>query len=209
MLNSDTMANINKAAGGTKAVLVKDTVTNWLRKYNKSDAEFQKAQENFSLSCAGYCVATYVLGIGDRHNDNIMCTRKGHLFHIDFGHFLGNYKKKFGIKRERAPFVFTPQYANVLGGKKGKYFADFETYCCKAYNILRQHSDLFINLFQLMLCGGIPELRNARDIDHLRTALAIGATDAQAADMFINLIHVSLKTKTTVMNDMIHVFVHS
>ena len=38
-----------------------------------------------------------------------MLTRGGRLFHIDFGHFLGNFKSKYGYRRERAPFVFTPQ----------------------------------------------------------------------------------------------------
>jgi hypothetical protein len=32
---------------------------------------------------------------------------------IDFGHFLGNFKKKFGFNRERSAFVFTPEMAFV------------------------------------------------------------------------------------------------
>jgi len=36
------------------------------------------------------------------------------LFHIDFGHFLGNFKKKLGFKRERVPFVLTEDFTNVI-----------------------------------------------------------------------------------------------
>ena len=74
-------------------------------------AEKEQCVENFCLSCAAYVVATYVLGIGDRHNDNIMLTVSGHVFHIDFGHFLGNIKTWAGINRERAPFILTPDWA--------------------------------------------------------------------------------------------------
>lgn len=36
-----------------------------------------RAIEEFTLSCAGYCVATYCYGHRDRHSDNIMIRENG------------------------------------------------------------------------------------------------------------------------------------
>jgi len=170
---------------------------------------FEKSRERFMKSCAGYCVATFVLGIGDRHNDNIMLKRTGELFHIDFGHFLGNFKSKYGIKREKAPFVFTPAFAEVLGGVNGKWFKEFEVLACRCLLILRKNAGLIITLFSLMLSCGIPELKVESDIDYLKERLMLDLEEDEVEKEFRKVILKSMGTKTTRANDAIHVWVHS
>ena len=96
--NSATMSSIHKEKG-TLGSLDDTSISDFLKKYNPEKKDFDKAKDNFLRSCAGYCVATYIMGIGDRHSGNIMITKSGVLFHIDFGHILGNFKTKLGIKR--------------------------------------------------------------------------------------------------------------
>jgi phosphatidylinositol-4,5-bisphosphate 3-kinase len=93
-----------------------------------------------------------------------MVTRTGNFFHIDFGHFLGNFKEKFGVKRERAPFVFTPDLAFVMGGKGSPMYQKFEETCCAVYSELRTHANKYISLFSLMLSTGLPELQSLDDL---------------------------------------------
>lgn len=53
-------------------------------------------------------------------NLTCVCVFVFQLFHIDFGHILGNFKSKFGIKRERVPFILTHDFIHVIQqGKTG------------------------------------------------------------------------------------------
>ncbi|KAM9855477.1 phosphatidylinositol 4,5-bisphosphate 3-kinase catalytic subunit gamma isoform [Aulostomus maculatus] len=186
-----TIAAVQRSQGGTTGAFRNDALFEWLKsKCPLQEIHFNMV-ERFVKSCAGYCVATYVLGIGDRHNDNIMITDQGNLFHIDFGHILGNRKYFLGMKRERVPFVLTPDFLYVMGrvkGHKSLYFQRFRDTCTQAYLSLRSHSRLLVTLFSLMLLTGIPELSAAEDMRYLREALQEERSEAEAKEHFLQQI---------------------
>ncbi|XP_064480154.1 phosphatidylinositol 4-phosphate 3-kinase C2 domain-containing subunit alpha-like [Ornithodoros turicata] len=180
-------------------------ISEWLQKHNTSELEYQQAVENFTLSCAGYCVATYVLGICDRHNDNIMLKTSGHMFHIDFGKFLGDSQMFVNIRRDRAPFVLTPDMVYVINGgeKPTKRFQTFIDLCCRAFNIVRQNSNIFVTLFQLMVASGIPGVTSDA-VNFIQKSLLLGSSEIEATAHFTRLIEESLSSRFTQFNFFVH-----
>ncbi|CAM4585125.1 unnamed protein product [Caretta caretta] len=202
---SDTLRKIQVEYGVTGSFKDKP-LAEWLRKYNPTEEEYEKASENFIYSCAGCCVATYILGICDRHNDNIMLRSTGHMFHIDFGKFLGHAQTFGSFKRDRAPFVLTSDMAYVInGGEKPTIrFQLFVDLCCQAYNLIRKHANLLLNLLSLMLASGLPELTGVQDLKYVQDALQPQTTDAEATIFFTRLIESSLGSVATKFNFFIH-----
>jgi len=68
---------------------------------------------------------------------------------------------------------------------------------------------MFINLFMMMLSTGIPELQCEEDIQYMRDSFAMGMTERQAAEHFTALIGMAKKTKTVVLNDILHIWFHN
>ncbi len=102
--------------------------------------------ENYIDSLAGYCVITYLLGIGDRHKENIMITNKGQFFHIDFGYIMDN-DPKWGAP----PFKLSTELVQAMGGTQTQNYQRFITKSIDIFKYIRSDYKLFLNLFLLMI----------------------------------------------------------
>ena len=203
--DSETLGKIQTITAGVTGTFEAGILNAWLQKHNQSPLEFNTAVNNFTKSCAGYSVITYIMGIGDRHNDNIMVKTSGHLFHIDFGKFLGDAQKFAGFSRDRVPFVLTPDMVFVINGGKAmtQRFHKFVDMCCKAFNILRASGNLLLTLFSMMTSSGIPGV-NKGAVEYVQQRLLLDLSNAEAAARFSQLIHESMSSMSTQLNFFVH-----
>ncbi|KAK6092919.1 Phosphatidylinositol (PI) 3-kinase [Batrachochytrium dendrobatidis] len=112
-----------------------------------------QTMDTYIRSTAGYCVITYLLGIGDRHLDNLLLTREGNLIHIDFGFILGRDPKPFP-----PPMKLCKEMVEAMGGAMSSNYQKFKSYIFIAFNSLRKSANLILNLFSLMVNANIPDI---------------------------------------------------
>ncbi|KAJ6244020.1 phosphatidylinositol 3-kinase catalytic subunit type 3 [Anaeramoeba flamelloides] len=150
-VKAKSLASVLKENNGKLAEYFKKTSPD-----KTSDFGFSNVVMNrYVRSCAGYSVLTYLLGIGDRHLDNLMISPSGRLIHIDFGYILGRDPKPFP-----PPMKVCKEMVEAMGGMKSDNYNYLKILCGHAYIILRRHARLIINLLSLMIDANIP------DIDH-------------------------------------------
>lgn len=173
--NASTIFNIIERMGMS--------IQNFILNNNKNQlvSEFRN---KFIKSTALYCVVSYLLGIGDRHLENIMISKSGLLFHIDFGFILGQDPKYTSNKIIRV----TPEIINVIGGHGSEDYEIFKKTCVKIYNRLRLHVNLFANLLSIMPSID-PSLTNDIIKNELIDRFEIGENHIEAATHMDNKVN--------------------
>lgn len=119
----------------------------------------ESVRNKFIYSLAVYSVITYLLGIGDRHLDNIMIHKSGNLFHIDFEYILGD-----DPKMRSQTMRITDDMVETLGGKNNPNYLRFKELCSVIFNCLRKHVNIFIVMLSLLSSEQISEAKIFEEI---------------------------------------------
>ncbi|ROW13601.1 hypothetical protein VPNG_04552 [Cytospora leucostoma] len=157
--------------------------------------------DTFVRSCAGYCVITYILGVGDRHLDNLLLAPDGHFFHADFGFILGRDPKPF------APAMkISKEMVEAMGGASSDQYRQFKQYCFLAYAALRKSSNLILNLFSLMVDANIPDIKLEPDkaVVKVKERLQLELSEENALRHLARVIDDNLYAYAPVMIDRLH-----
>lgn len=184
--------------------IIKDgTLRDYLSKMNGGSIPTQ-VMNNFVRSVAGNSVITYLLGVGDRHLDNLLQRGNGVMFHIDFGYILGKECKPFP-----PPMKLCKEMIDCMGGKGSSSYQDFTKLCCECYNSIRKSSKLIMNLFQLMTNSNIAVFNEmgVKVIMKLKEKLRMDISDDKASKIMVGLIETSVNALFPVFVDSFHDFV--
>ncbi|XP_027215789.1 phosphatidylinositol 3-kinase catalytic subunit type 3 [Penaeus vannamei] len=183
------------------------SILNFFRRHAPSETGPQgissEVMECYIKSCAGYCVMTYLLGVGDRHLDNLLLTKDGNLFHIDFGYILGRDPKPLP-----PPMKLSKEMVEGMGGQQAESYHEFRRLCYTAFHQLRRHANLILNLFSLMVDANVPDiaLENDKAVKKVEDKFRLDLSDEEGASFVQGLIDDSVNAVVAVVVEQLHKF---
>jgi len=178
------------------------TINNYLQIHNP-EKKIGDILENYMRSLAFWTIFTYLLGVGDRHLDNIMLTSGGVLFHIDYSYMFG-YEAK--------PYVPLIRIDNsMIEGMGGNVHYDkFKSLCLEMFLSLRRYSSLIFCCF-LTLASCDPPIQNTKFTldfleNHIVDRFLLGQNEGDVAVTISKLLDNSRDAVTLKVSDYIHTY---
>ena len=142
---------------------------------------------------------TYVLKIGDRHDNNILVTRDGHLLHIDYGFILGDVTKPF-----TPPLKLSREMVDTIDPENG--LQKICDWACPAFNSLRKRARLILVLIELMFTAPLEcfQQNPMRRLSQVENSLLLNCTEIEAINSLQATFSESLSSKMQVLWDVVH-----
>jgi phosphatidylinositol 3-kinase len=189
--NSRAIRDINAAGQKIRDFLEED--------HEPMDAKIEK----FTASLAAYCVMTYVLKIGDRHDNNILVTRDGKLLHIDYGYILGDVTKPF-----TPPLKLSQEMVETIGSDGLQRICGWAG---PAFNSLRKRARLILVLIELMFTAPLScfQQNPMRRLQQVENSLLLNCTEIEAMNSLQATFSESLNSKMQVFWEHVHVMAMS
>ncbi len=179
-----------------REILANGTISNYLYKSNVSKTVME-INSNYSASLAFWTVVTYLLGVGDRHLENIMIRDDGVLFHIDYGFVFGEDTTSSYVRLD----------TNLIEGLGGNsMYEPFKEKCCDIFCKLRDNFDLIYScLMRLTVLDPPIKNYNTTFMENFGiNRFLLGQSDKEARELFGNIMDVSRNTLLRQARDMIH-----
>ncbi|KAH8739485.1 phosphatidylinositol 3-kinase [Cryptosporidium ryanae] len=178
----------------------------WAAFHNTQIDEIPESIINrFIISCAVYSVATFIVGVGDRHLDNLLVGKNGDFLHVDFGYIFGEDPKPFP-----PPMKVCTEMIEAMGGINSYGFKLFVDKCCEFYRYIRRRSWLFINLLLPMVDSGIKDFDSKLNGNHkaalikIKEKFRLELSEMEAEDYLREIIMTSSKALFPAVVDTLH-----
>ena len=157
------------------------------------DQTIRCVRRKFIRSAVGACILSYIMGVGDRHLQNMVISN-GELAHIDFSYLLGHDPKL------QMDIRITPPMVLMMGGENSQDYSRFVTNVSASFQKMRKHTGLWYALMSYLSSLFSP----AEIQDHIKRKLMPGMEEAKATMKIVEIVKHNSNTWRHSVSDITH-----